>query len=242
MIAKGRPASALKIKRPSGKRKTVQNEVLSTLRTALMAGALVPGQVMSLRKLAASFGTSPMPVRAALMQLVAAGALEEGSNRSVRVPLLSKSRMIELFEIRVMLEGMAGKLACERGSPKLVDKLTKINKELLSAIAKYNVQDCLHANQKFHFTLYEASESEVLMPLIESLWLQCGPALYYSLRAPGKPWDAAIHVQILESLRRQKPSQVEAAVVRDVRFTAKNLLIGLANGSTHNALNASIEF
>jgi DNA-binding GntR family transcriptional regulator len=242
MMSKDGTVGTLKVKRASGRRKTVQDEILRRLRAALMTGALVPGQVMSLRKLAASFGTSPMPVRAALMQLVAAGALEEGSNRSVRVPRLSNSRMVELFKIRVMLEGMAGKIACERASPKLVERLTRINKELLSAIAKHNVQDCLQANQKFHFTLYEASESEVLMPLIESLWLQCGPALYYSLLAPGKPWDAAIHVEILAALRKKNPSQVEAAVVRDVRFTEKNLLIGIAQGSAHNAFNSPIDF
>ena len=242
MMSKVSAVETLKVKRPPGRRKTVQNEVLAKLRTALMSGALVPGQVMSLRKLAVSFGTSPMPVRAALMQLVAAGALEEGSNRSVRVPRLSKSRMVELFEIRVMLEGMAGKLACERASVKLLDRLTRINKELLSAIAKHKVQECLQANRRFHFTLYEASESEVLMPLIESLWLQCGPALYYSLLAPGKPWDAAIHVEILAALKKRKPNLVEAAVVRDVRFTAKNLLIGVANGSAHHAFNSSVDF
>lgn len=240
MTSEDKSASAAKARR-SGPRQTVQNEVLNRLRTALMIGALVPGQVMSLRKLASSFGTSPMPVRAALMQLVAAGALEEGSNRSVRVPRLSQRRMTELFNIRVMLEGMAARLACEHSTPKLIDKLNKINRELLGAIAKHNVQHCLQANQRFHFALYEASNSEVLMPLIESLWLQCGPALYYSLLAPGKPWDAVIHEDILAALKKGKSASVEAAVVRDVRFTAKNLMIGLANGTSHNAFNSIIE-
>jgi DNA-binding GntR family transcriptional regulator len=230
------------VRRATGKRKTVQNEVLARLRTALMTGALVPGQIMSLRKLASSFKTSPMPIRAALMQLVAAHALEEGSNRSVRVPQLSQTRMTELFEIRALLEGMAARLASGKASPQLIERLIRINKQLLGAIAKHNIPLCLEANQNFHFTLYRASESEVLMPLIESLWLQCGPALYYSLLAPGKPWDAAIHDEILAALKKRSPSQVEAAIIRDVRFTAKNLKIGLANGAAHSAFNSSIDF
>lgn len=205
-----------------------------------MAGALVPGQVMSLRKLASSLGTSAMPVRAALMQLVAAGALEEAPNRSVRVPRLSQKRLQELFEIREMLEGMAGRMACENMTPDLVNRLAKINKELLNAIAKREVQSCLQANQKFHFTLYEASQSDVLVPLIESLWLQCGPTLYYSLLAPLMPWDAATHVDILAALRKRKPALVQAAVVRDVRIAAENLLIGIASGTANNMFGPSM--
>jgi len=228
--------SAAKAKR----RGTVQDEVLAKLRTALMTGTLVPGQVMSLRKLASSLGTSAMPVRAALMQLVAAGALEEAPSRSVRVPRLSRKRLVELFEIREMLEGMAGRMACENATPELISRLVKINKELLNAIARREMQTCLQANQKFHFTLYEASKSEVLVPLIESLWLQCGPTLYYSLLAPRMPWDAATHADILAGLRKRKPALVQAAVVRDVRITAENLMIGVANGTANNAFGPSM--
>lgn len=234
-----RSGSAAKPKRPVKRRGTIQDEVLAKLRTALMAGALVPGQVMSLRKLAASLGTSAMPVRGALMQLVAAGALEEAPNRSVRVPRLSRKRLGELFEVREMLEGMAGRIACENVTPQLINRLVKINKGLLAAIARRDVRTCLQANQEFHFALYEASKSEVLVPLIESLWLQCGPTLYYSLLAPLMPWDAATHTDILTGLRKRKPAMVQATVVRDVRITAENLMIGVA-GAADNALGPSL--
>jgi DNA-binding GntR family transcriptional regulator len=229
-------SSAAKTKPAKSQRGAVQDRVLEKLRTGLMVGALVPGQVMSLRKLASSLGTSAMPVRTALMQLVAAGALEELPNRSVRVPRLSRSRLEELFRIRELLEGMAARMACDYVTPELINRLGKINKELLTAIKKRDIHSSLRVNQQFHFTLYTAAQARILVPLIESLWLQCGPALYFSALSTRMPWDATSHVEILAALRKGKPALVQAAVVRDVRTTAKNLLIGVANGMANTAL------
>lgn len=211
------------------RRGKLQDQVLEQLRKGLMVGALIPGQVMSLRKLASSLGTSPMPVRGALSQLVAAGALEELPNRSVRVPRLSRNRLAELFQVREAIEGMAGRAACNFVTPDLIDRLEKINDDLIEAIAKRDILTCLATNQKFHFTLYQAGQTEVLMPLIESLWLQCGPTMYFSLLSPSMPWDASAHTEILSALRAGKPALVQRALARDVRTTARNLLNGASD-------------
>jgi len=241
LTPKRNPPSLLsKGKRGAGRRGAVQDDVLAKLRNGLMIGALLPGQIMSLRKVASSLGTSPMPVRAALMQLVAAGALEELPNRSVRVPRLTKTRLEELFRIRELLEGMAAKMACENATPKLIERLSKINDELLVAIARRDIQSCLKTNQTFHFTLYDASNAEVLLPLIESLWLQCGPTMYFSLLSPQMPWDASAHGDILAGLRKRKPNLVQVALVRDVRTTANNLLSRAPTGDIHDVLSAPL--
>jgi DNA-binding GntR family transcriptional regulator len=212
------------------RRGRVQDEVLQRLRTGLMTGALIPGQVMSLRKLANSLGTSAMPVREALSQLVAASALEEMPNRSVRVPRLSDKRLAELFRVREVIEGMAARAACARVKPELIDRLERINSDLIAAIKRRDILACLATNQQFHFCLYHAADSEILMPLIESLWLQCGPTMYHSLLSPAMPWDASAHAEILKGLRAGKPNLVQRAVAQDIRTTARNLL---SNATDH---------
>lgn len=212
------------IKRATPRRGQVQDEVLRRIRKGLMIGAFVPGQVMSLRKLASSLGTSPMPVREALNHLVAANALEELPNHSVCVPRLSAERIAELFKVREVVEGMAARAACANITPALIDALDATNRDLITAIEKRDILGCLAKNQSFHFTLYEAANSVTLAPLIESLWLQCGPTMYYSLLSPAMPWDASAHAEILTGLRAKKPALVQRALARDMRTTAKNLL------------------
>ncbi|MEW6436375.1 MAG: GntR family transcriptional regulator [Pseudomonadota bacterium] len=202
----------------------VHEHVQRYMRRGLMVGAFLPGQVMSLRKLAVGLGTSPMPVREVLSGLIAANALEETKGGSVRVPRLNPEKISELFSVREMLEGMATEIAAKKDIPNLVENLTTINRQLLVAIENRDILNCLSLNQKFHFTLYEAAGSEVLMPLIESLWLQSGPTIYMSLLIPSMPWSAAHHKEILGALKRNEAVAAKKAVIQDIRTTCKALV------------------
>lgn len=202
----------------------VHEHVLQYMCRGLMVGAFLPGQVMSLRKLAAGFGTSPMPVREVLSRLVAAHALEETKGGSVKVPRLGPDKLGDLFSVRELLEGAAAEAAAKKADPSLVSELAAINKGLLQAIEKRDISNCLSLNQKFHFTLYHASESEVLMPLIESLWLQFGPTMYMSLLIPSMPWDASAHISILDALKAGNAAGVKRGIVNDIRSTRRALL------------------
>lgn len=202
----------------------VYEHVLRYMRRGLMVGAFLPGQVMSLRKLAAGLGTSPMPVREVLSRLVAANALEETKGGSVRVPRLGPEKLSELFTVREMLEGMAAELATNKATPELLEELAALNKQLLVAIEKRDILNCLSFNQMFHFTLYRAADSEVLMPLIESLWLQFGPTMYMSLLIPSMPWNASDHKTILAAIKEKNGVAVKKGIVHDIRTTGKALL------------------
>ncbi len=232
------PAQTMPVKRVRGH---VQNQVFERLRRGLMVGAFMPGQVMSLRKLAENFGVSPMPIREALTRLVVANALEDTANGSVCVPTLTPSRLAEVFAVREQLEGMAAEAACRNCTPALIRQLTSLNAELLDAIAKRDVLGCLSSNQRFHFTLYEAAKSEVLMPLIESLWLQFGPTMYLSLLSPDMPWDASAHVEILGGLKGGKPAVVRRGIVNDVRTTGKSLMPAMASQRSIGLLSARLD-
>lgn len=232
-----KPAPAL-VPAPKRRRGAVRDHVLAELRRGLMVGAFVPGQVMSLRKLAMRFQTSPMPVREALTELFAANALEELPNRSVRVPLMNPDRLKELFRVREHIEGFAAKDACRKCTPALIDRLERINDKLRQAITDRKIEAALAGNQEFHFTLYGAAESEVLMPLIESLWLQSGPTMYFSMLAPGAPWNNSAHMEILDALRAGDPASVQRALTQDIRAGGRHLF----NGAFLTATNGLAAF
>jgi DNA-binding GntR family transcriptional regulator len=208
---------------PSG-RGSVQDRVLASLRYGLMSGLFVPGQVVSLRKLAESLGTSPMPVRESLSRLVAANALEELPNRSVRVPRLSAKGLVELFEVRTLIEGMAARIACEQVTEGLIDELAGINGALIAAHQKRDMAAVLVQNQKFHFRVYRAANSDILMPLIESLWLRCGPTMFHSFVAPKDLWDTSQHLALLDAFRRRDGQASQEAMVADIRKSGDYLV------------------
>lgn len=206
------------------RRGELQDRIADELRRALMRGQFFPGQKLSLRSLAEQLGTSPMPVREVVSQLTAAGVLEALPNRSVQVPKLTEAKFKELTQIRALLEGYAAEMACEHCTPALIKSLQKIDADLTRFSKERNVLGILTSNQSFHFGIYAASQSEILLPLIEALWLRAGPAMYFSLSEQAHIWDAGTHQDILDCMRAGDAAGTRRAIERDILRTSKLLL------------------
>jgi GntR family transcriptional regulator of vanillate catabolism len=94
---------------------TLSQSVTDRLRTALLEGRFLPDEKLQEMSLSAMLNVSRTPIRAALHSLTAEGLLEYVPNRGYRVRGLDTDRLISVFDIRGMLEGLAARLAAERG-------------------------------------------------------------------------------------------------------------------------------
>ena len=203
---------------------TLQQQVYEELRHNLMVGAFIPGQSVTLRSLAKRLGTSPMPIRQAINRLIAERALEMLPNRSVVVPRMSREKFAELSMLRQTLEGMAAAEAARHAKPALVQKLEKINAELQRVVERRDVLRVLDLNRQFHFTIYAASTYQVLVPMIELLWLQAGPFMYFSLSGPSVRWDTSRHKEAIAAIEAGDAKAIRRAIERDIGATADYLL------------------
>jgi DNA-binding GntR family transcriptional regulator len=216
------PAAAIA---PSGaERNTMRVQVYRELARGLMAGMFKPGEAVTLRTLAARLGTSAMPVREAVSRLIAERALVLLPNRSVIVPRMSRARFTELSETRQMLEGTAAEAACALATPALLRELSEINDALKRCITDGDFHGALAQNMTFHFTLYRASGKQVVLSLIEILWLQAGPFLALSLTTPGVRWTARHHHTVLAAMRASAGPETRRAIEADIQETSTQLL------------------
>lgn len=203
-------------------RETVQDRVYLELRKALIYGLFNPGQVLTIQELASSLATSTMPVREALSRLISEQALEALPNRSVRVPLVDANRLDDLLRARVVIEGAALELAALRlQKPEIRELKTLIGAydRAMATRRDIAIESVLEANKAFHFLIYQASGSMVLMPIIESLWLQSGPYI----RAAALAFDpqSAIsaphyHAEIVAALEARDLAAARAALTADI--------------------------
>ncbi|MES5818759.1 GntR family transcriptional regulator [Streptomyces sp. RG80] len=90
--------------RPVVQRSSVRGQILDALRTALVSGELVPGEVYSAPVLGDRFGVSATPVREAMQQLALEGAVEVVPNRGFRVVERGARELGELAEVRALIE------------------------------------------------------------------------------------------------------------------------------------------
>jgi len=156
---------------------SLRSQVYDWLREALTAGRFTPGQKLSLRFIAGTVGVSLTPVREAIRRLVAEGAFEMRPNRSVRVPLMTRDRILELRDIRLAVEGLAVEKAAAVATREQAAQLLRIANELLAARNRGDTAADRAKIREFHFALYAIAGQPTLLRVIEGLWLQTGPYL-----------------------------------------------------------------
>lgn len=196
---------------------TLRDSVYAELHRAFTLGAFAPGDGISLRFLADRLGTSMTPIREAVRRLVAEGALHDTPSRTLEVPRLDRPRVRDLMRARIALETLLTESAVERMDGDTEATLKAILDEARDPSQEGPAPD-LWQNYRFHFTLYRRSESPVLLPMVESLWLQYGPCLNVIVRRadPAIGRGNEYHRDILAAVVARDVEAAKAAVVADI--------------------------
>jgi DNA-binding GntR family transcriptional regulator len=208
-------------------RVTLPGEIYRRLKTMILDGGLMPGELVTIQGLASAFGVSAMPVREALQRLIAEGALRVISGRSVGIPELESDRLTDLTKVRVEIESLAASWATPRMTEADTTKLEGLVETMTKAVEAGDTRTYVRANHDFHFTIYAASGSATLLSVIEALWLQVSPYfhLLHGVRGTGN-YDNANHEHklILQAIRAGDAAGCAAHLRGDIESATAGLL------------------
>ncbi|WP_136684201.1 GntR family transcriptional regulator [Falsirhodobacter xinxiangensis] len=212
--------------KPVASRRTVQDQVYEQLRDALMSGAFEARETFTIASLSERFQTSHMPVREALRRLAAENALRIAASGTAFVPDLSQEELDDISRARVIIECATADLALPNLSKadlatlqSLIDlhRDTGISGDTVAMAA---------ANRQFHFHIYAAAQSPVLMSQIENLWLRSGPYVRFLsdqmgdlLKTDYRSGFTLHHEEMLDALRKGDAPAFRSAVEADITAT-----------------------
>lgn len=203
-------------------RETLQDRVYAQLRNSLINGMFDAGDVLRIVDLAERLQTSTMPVREALGRLVSEQALESLPNRSVRVPLITRDRLNDLARARILIEGQMVALALPNLTNDDFAILKQINVDCDKAFDQHG-KDIGHVtsalNQRFHFHIYQAARSQVLIPIVESLWLQSGAIIRKAAHIHDEQGGLAAtnhHWALIDALERRDVESAMQSLSNDI--------------------------
>jgi len=196
--------------------RTAQETAYLTLRNAAMIGSFKAGQAITIRGVAAKLDMSATPIREAFRRLSAERAFTVLENRRITIPQLTKSRLEELIELRVSLETHAAIRAVPYLSDRKIDKLVELDQATNKALLNKDHAAGVVANQQFHSTLYKSNPEQIVMPMIESVWMQIGPILKDAAAAADLTgYDH--HIDIINAIKERDEKAVSKAIERDIR-------------------------
>ncbi len=197
-------------------RGAARGHVEATVRTGLLTGRFIPGKAVTLRGLAADLGVSPMPVREVLQRLAAENALEVKSNGRIQVPDMTPARFEEVLTARLLLEPELAERALPFLRSKDIKDLRKIDDEIDDCLVSGDVESYMRLNHAFHFQIYRSSSSQVLLPLVDSLWLQFAPFMRTVYGRVGTASLEDRHKEAIQAMRDQDASALKIAIKADI--------------------------
>ena len=195
--------------------KFVKQDLAERLRGEILAGHLVPGQRIIESFWAGRFGVAQTSVREAINLLIAAGFVTKATGRSARVTKYDQADIAEIYDLRGAIEGLAGRLAAQRGAD--MTALHKTVGEMQSAIRAGDMQKLLDADMRFHLELCECSGNRylsaqaraLLLPLFAFVAIRAG---HTGQKAGAWEADLARHRRIAELIEEGDPAAAEFAI------------------------------
>lgn len=176
----------------------------------IRSGALGPGARLRETELAERLGISRTPVREAIRQLEADGLVTHLPRQGATIRSLDHAEVVELYEMRAVLEGTAARLAARAASDIELDELEALNAELAAAPAGPQSREM---NRQFHRSLLDAARNRFLvksMSALQKTMLILGPT---TLADPSRAAVAVReHSAVLEALRARDGARAEAAM------------------------------
>jgi GntR family transcriptional repressor for pyruvate dehydrogenase complex len=221
------------------KKTRIYEEVVGQLHQLIDAGKLKAGdRLPSERELAETFRVSRSSVREAIKTLENEGLVltRPGSgtfitavNVEAIIPSLAsllsrgKNALIDLFEMRRLVEPSIAALAAERATPADILRLKEICTEQEQQIKRDTA--VVDSDAAFHLTIGRATHNAALQRLVASIVEILKPIRGKSLQTPGRAHQSlASHREILVAIERHDPELARQAMQQHIQAVAQNVL------------------
>ncbi|MGB2782400.1 MAG: GntR family transcriptional regulator [Atribacterota bacterium] len=187
----------------------MNKEIYSELKRRIVFLDYKPKQLLNIKELAKEFGVSPMPIREVLILLESEKLIHIIPNNGVYVTDVSFQELKDVFEVRLFLVGLSGRLAAERITPKELNKL----KELLEKIKEEkNRRKLIQLDAEFHDLVNYSTKNQTLAETLKRLRNQIGRLWFFAKENDAYsqkiPEDFEELIKALENKEQNKSEQI----------------------------------
>ena len=206
---------------------TLAEQVLHAIQAAIVNGDLAPGTKLKEPDLARAYGTSRGPLREAIRQLEARGLVQLTPHAGARVTDLSVAQVLDIYELRAALEGMACRLAADRLTEAEIAELRQLLERHSATVEDKNGREYFRqeGDLDFHYRIARASGNEVIAKVLcEDLYHLMRMYRYKFSLVPDRPVAALKeHWRIMDALAEGDGELAELLMRRHIRAVRQNI-------------------
>jgi len=168
-----------------------------------------PGSRLNVEQLARDLGTSRTPIWEAVRRLEQEGLVKNIPNRGVFLVKLTHEAAIELYTVREVLEGLAARLAVQRISDQVLEKMEKQLQAQEKIVAAEDLVAYSKSDFDFHACIYTACGNAILREMLESIKEKVRPFKMRIMPILTELFND--HQMIVHALRQRDPLLAEMA-------------------------------
>ncbi|MBE3588443.1 MAG: GntR family transcriptional regulator [Thermoanaerobacteraceae bacterium] len=207
--------------------KPLREMVFESLREAIIQGRLKPGERLMEVQLAEEMGVSRTPVREAIRKLELEGFVVMVPRKGAYVAGISVKDIVDVFEVRAAMEGLAAGLAAERITEEELDELERALLKTTEVSGK-SIDALVESDTEFHEIIYRASRNERLVQIISNLSDQIQRFRTTSLSQPGRTRLALEeHKHIVEAISDRNVELAQTLAREHIENAEQSLLNAL---------------
>lgn len=150
----------------------LRDVVFHTLRDAILTGKLVPGERLMENQLAEKLGVSRTPIREALRMLELENLVELVPRKGAQVLEMTAKDIINVLEIREVLESLATSQACTKMTASEMEELKALQLQFEELCHSNNSEELVAVDEKFHDLIFASTENDKLVQIFNNLRIQ----------------------------------------------------------------------
>lgn len=207
------------------KAKSLEERVYLSLREEILEGRLVQGTALTECAEASRLGVSRTPIRGALHRLSEEGLVEITPNRGAVVVGVNAEDLVDIYKIRMRLEGLASREAAARISPEEKKRLSDSVELSEFYIQKKDTEHLKELDTEFHRIIYKASGNRLLYKTLSELHGNITAYRRLSLSSGDRLCDSVReHRDILNAILAGDAELADRLTSRHIEAALENLL------------------
>lgn len=200
-------------------------QVGERLRELIDQGVLAPGMRLNEAELCSQLGVSRTPLREAMRALASEGLLELQPNRGAIVSIVTVEDLTEILPIMSVLEGLAGRLACQCMVEDKILEVREIHDTMIGHYRRKELTEYFQTNRLIHELITEGSGNQSLMESINSLSAKVRRARF-TTQMTDDSWARAVseHEEMIDALENRDGIRLEQVIIRHVEAKGATIL------------------
>lgn len=204
---------------------SLEEQVTATLESEILTGKLASGTALTEQSLSVRLGVSRTPIRAALHTLAEEGLINLVPNRGAVVVGVTREDLIDIYKIRMRLEGLASALAAERISREDLATLRESVELAEFYISRNDTEHLKELDTQFHAIIYRASGNRMLNKTLSELHRNIISYRKMSLSVPGRlERSVGEHREILKAIEAGDAERADSLTCAHVAAALENML------------------